>query len=178
MEKQKTLTPLKRFFNLLEVDRQEILSIYVYALFNGMITLSLPLGIQAIINLISGGQVSTSWIVLVVIVIIGVALSGVMQILQLSITENLQQKIFTRSAFEFAYRIPKLELESVDKTYMPEMVQSVFRYPYGSKRFVQNTSRFFECFFTGYIRTYSIVYLSSILHTFQCSIGHDSLPNF
>ncbi len=126
MKKLVNISPLKRFFKLLEVDRQEILSIYVYALFSGVITLSLPLGIQAIINLISGGQVSTSWIILVVFVIAGIALAGIMQIMQLSISENLQQKIFTRSAFEFAYRIPRLKLEAVGKAYVPELVNRFF----------------------------------------------------
>lgn len=110
----------------MKVDRQEIGSIYVYALFNGIVSLSLPIGIQAIINLISGGQVSTSWIILVVFVIVGVALTGGMQIIQLAITENLQQKIFTRSAFEFAYRIPRMKLEAVDGSYIPELVNRFF----------------------------------------------------
>lgn len=126
MKQTDPLTPIKRFFRLLQVDKQEILSIYVYALFNGIITLSLPLGIQAIINFISGGQVSTSWIVLVIFVILGVALTGVMQILQLSISENIQQKIFTRSAFEFAYRIPRLKMEAVEQAYVPELVNRFF----------------------------------------------------
>lgn len=126
MDNTQKPSSLTRFINLIKVDRQEIISIYVYAIFNGLVSLSLPVGIQAIINLISGGQVSTSWIVLVVFVILGVALSGGMQIMQLAITENLQQKIFTRSAFEFAYRIPKLKLESVDRSYIPELVNRFF----------------------------------------------------
>ena len=120
------MTPLQRFFNLLSVDKQEILSIYVYAVFNGLITLSLPLGIQAIINLIMGGQVSTAWIILVAFVIAGVAFTGILQIMQLTITENLQQKIFVRSAFEFAYRVPRIRLESVDRSYIPELVNRFF----------------------------------------------------
>jgi len=126
MEQYLSLTPLKRFLNMLKIDKQEILSIYVYALFSGIVTLSLPLGIQAIINLIGGGQVSTSWIILVIFVIAGVGITGVMQIMQLSISENLQQKIFTRSAFEFAYRIPRMKLEAVDKEYIPELVNRFF----------------------------------------------------
>ncbi len=120
------ISPVRRFFNLLKVDRQEIISIYVYALFNGIVSLSLPLGIQAIINLISGGQVSTSWIILVAFVIAGVAVTGIMQIMQLTISENLQQKILTRSAFEFAYRIPRMKLEAIDKFYVPELVNRFF----------------------------------------------------
>ncbi|MFB0925648.1 MAG: ABC transporter ATP-binding protein, partial [Vicingaceae bacterium] len=92
MEKKELLTPYKRFVNLLKVDKQEIISLYVYALFNGIVTLSIPLGIQAIISFITAGEVSSSWVVLVVFVILGVGFTGVMQIMQLNITENLQQK--------------------------------------------------------------------------------------
>ncbi len=119
-------TPLRRFFKLLELDRKEIFSIYLYALFNGLISLSLPLGIQAIISLLGAGEVSTSWVILVFFVILGVALSGIMQIMQLRITENLQQRIFTRSAFEFAFRIPRITIESVKKFHMPELVNRFF----------------------------------------------------
>ena len=126
MNTHNNLTSIKRFFNLLKVDKQEIKSIYTYALFNGLVTLSLPLGIQAIINLLTAGQVSTSWIILVLLVIAGIALTGILQIMQLSVSENLQQKIFTRSAFEFAYRIPRMKMEEIDKTYMPELVNRFF----------------------------------------------------
>lgn len=126
MESKNPLKPFKRFINLLKVEKQDITSIYLYAIFNGIISLSLPLGIQAIINLISGGQVSTSWIILVFFVIAGVAITGILQIFQLNITENIQQKLFTRSAFEFAYRIPRMKLEAVRKNYVPELVNRFF----------------------------------------------------
>lgn len=120
------LTPVQRFWRLLKPDRREIRNVYVYALFNGLINLSLPLGIQAIINLIQGGQVSTAWVVLVSVVVIGVAATGVLQIAQLRITENLQQRIFARSAFEFAFRIPKVKMEAIYKHYAPELMNRFF----------------------------------------------------
>ena len=101
------MSPLKRYYNLLRLDRKDILQIISYAIFAGIISLSLPLGIQAIINFIQAGRASVSWIVLVILVVIGVAFVGVLSLMQLRITENLQQKIFIRSAFEFTYRIPK-----------------------------------------------------------------------
>jgi len=123
---EKSLTPIERFWRLLSPDRKEIRNIYVYAIFSGIINLSLPLGIQAIINLIQGGQVSTAWMVLVAVVVAGVAIAGVLQIAQLRITENLQQKIFARSAFEFAYRIPKVKMEAIYKHYAPELMNRFF----------------------------------------------------
>jgi ABC-type bacteriocin/lantibiotic exporter with double-glycine peptidase domain len=95
-------TPLQRLTGLLKVDRKDVTQIILYAVFAGLVSLSLPLGIQAIINLIQSGQVSASWILLVVIVVFGVALGGVLSVMQLRITENLQQKIFIRSSFEFS----------------------------------------------------------------------------
>lgn len=126
MDTGAVLTPMQRFWRLLKPNQKEILQVYAYAIFNGLIYLSLPLGIQAIVNLIQGGQISTSWIVLVSFVLVGVALTGVLQIFQLRITENIQQKIFTRAAFEFAYRIPRIRLEALYKHYVPELMNRFF----------------------------------------------------
>ena len=126
MENNIPLTPVQRFWRLLKPDRSEIQNVYIYAIFSGLVSLSLPLGIQAIVNLIQGGQISTSWIVLVVFVVLGVAATGILQIFQLRITENLQQKIFSRAAFEFAYRIPRIRMEALYKHYAPELINRFF----------------------------------------------------
>ena len=123
---QSTLTPMQRFWKLLKPDQKEIRNVYIYSIFNGLINLSLPLGIQAIINLIQGGQVSTSWIILVFFVVLGVGMAGLLQIFQLHITESIQQKIFARAAFEFAYRIPKIKMERLYKHYAPELMNRFF----------------------------------------------------
>ena len=116
----------KRFWQLIKADGKEIRNVYYYSFFAGLISLSLPLGIQAIVNLIQGGRVNSAWVVLVIIVVLGVAFNGLMQILQLRLTENIQQRIFTRAAFEFAYRIPRIKLENLFKTYTPELVNRFF----------------------------------------------------
>lgn len=120
------LSSVERFWQLIYLYRHEVNSIFVYAFFNGIIYLSLPLGIQAIINLIGGAQASTSLWVLTILIIVGVAASGFLLIMQLKVSENIQQKIFARSAFDFAYRLPKLKTESVDKMIVPEMVNRFF----------------------------------------------------
>lgn len=120
------MTPLKRFYNLLQLDKKDVAQIFFYAIFAGLISLSLPLGIQAIINFIQSGHASVSWIVLIIIVIIGVALVGILSLMQLRITENLQQKIFVRSSFEFATRLPKIKFEALYNSYPPEIANRFF----------------------------------------------------
>jgi len=119
-------TPVQRFWKLLKPDKEEVKNVYVYAIFNGFVSLSLPLGIQSIINHIQGGQINAAWAILVLLVIGGVAVSGVLQVQQLRIVENLQQKIFTRAAFEFAYRMPRLKLEKLFGQYAPELMNRFF----------------------------------------------------
>ena len=116
----------KRLVRLLKLDSKDIRQIFYYAVFAGFISLSLPLGIQAIINLIQGAQISTSWIVLVVLVTLGVAFQGTLQIMQMRIIENIQQKIFTRSSFEFTYRFPKIKMNEIYGHYPPELANRFF----------------------------------------------------
>lgn len=117
----KSISPGQRFWMLLKPDSSEISALYVYAIFNGLIYLALPLGIQSIINFIQGGQVSTSWIILTSFVLAAVFLSGLMSIYQMRITENIEQKIFSRASFEFAYRLPRLTETFKKKFYLPEL---------------------------------------------------------
>jgi ABC-type bacteriocin/lantibiotic exporter with double-glycine peptidase domain len=117
---------IKRFWLLLKPDRKEIYQVYFYALFKGLIVLSLPLGIQTIINLIQGGAVSTSWIVLSILIAIGVFLNGFIQLKQMRIMENIQQQIFARAAFNFTFRIPKIKLEELQDHYAPELMNRFF----------------------------------------------------
>jgi len=126
MGKTNILTSWQRLTRLLELDKKDVRQIFYYAIFAGLVGLTLPLGIQAIINLIQGAQVSTSWIVLVVLVTLGVAFGGILQLMQIRITENIQQKIFTRSSFEFAYRFPKIKMSELHGIYPPELANRFF----------------------------------------------------
>ncbi|WPR71727.1 ATP-binding cassette domain-containing protein [Flavobacterium sp. NG2] len=120
------MKPLKRFYNLLQLDKKDVYQLFLYAIFSGLISLSLPLGIQAITNFIQSGRASVSWIVLIVLVVFGVALVGILSLMQLRITENLQQKTFVRSSFEFAVRLPKIKFEEYYNSYPPELANRFF----------------------------------------------------
>ncbi len=123
---EKELTPVQRLFRLLGNEKKDIGYIYLYAIVIGLISLSLPLGIQAIINLISGGMLFSSVYLLLFVVIGGVLVSGIMQIVQITLVETLQQRIFAKAAFEFTYRIPRVKTESLLGYYPPELMNRFF----------------------------------------------------
>lgn len=117
---------ITRLFKLLNIEKKAISAIYIYAILTGILTLSIPLGLQSIINFVLGGAFSTSLTLLIIAVVVGVLLTGVLQVQQLKISERLQQDIFAQYSFEFAHRIPKLDLLAVDGYYMPELLNRFF----------------------------------------------------
>ncbi len=120
---------LRKLFKLLKLDKRDISSIYTFAIIAGLISLSLPLGIQTIVTFVQTNVVSASLIVLIIIVVIGVFLNGLIQVRQIQVIEKVEQKIFSRYSLEFANRLPKLDIEKLDKYYLPEMVNRFFDTP-------------------------------------------------
>lgn len=116
----------RKFFALLKLDRKDVSAIYAFAILAGLVQLSLPLGIQTIISFVMAGSISTSIVVLIVLVVAGVFIYGLLQVRQMQIIEKIKQKIFTRYSFEFADRIPKLNIEKLDNYYLPELVNRFF----------------------------------------------------
>lgn len=123
---QPNMSPWQRFMGLLQLEKRDILQVFYYAVFSGIVALSLPLGIQAIINLIQGAQISTSWTILVILVTLGVAFSGILQLMQLRIIETIQQRIFMRASFELSYRFPKIKMSELRNYYPPELANRFF----------------------------------------------------
>jgi ABC-type bacteriocin/lantibiotic exporter with double-glycine peptidase domain len=120
------ISPVRRLFRLLQAERKDISYIYIYAFVVSLISLSLPLGIQATVSLISGGMIFSSVIVLIALIIIGIAVSGGLQIMQITLVEVLQQRIFAKAAFEMAFRIQRIRAEALEKCHPPELMNRFF----------------------------------------------------
>jgi ABC-type bacteriocin/lantibiotic exporter with double-glycine peptidase domain len=120
------LNPVSRLLRLLHAERREINYIFFYAIIAGVISLVVPLGIQTLVELISGGVFFSSVYVLIAIIIIGTLVAGGLQIFQISLVEYLQRRLFTKASFEFAFRIPRLRAEAIMSNYAPELVNRFF----------------------------------------------------
>jgi ABC-type bacteriocin/lantibiotic exporter with double-glycine peptidase domain len=121
-----THNPVKRLFKLLGTEKKEILYIFFYAIIIGLVSLVIPLGIQTTVELISGGVFFSSVYLLMGLIILGVLLSGGLQVVQISLVEFLQRRIFTKASLEFAFRIPRIRLEAIQGNYAPELINRFF----------------------------------------------------
>lgn len=129
MAKNKAVSPVsaaRKILQLLRLDKKDVYAIYAFAVLAGIVQLALPLGIQSIIGFVMAGTISASIVVLIILVLAAVLLNGLLQVRQIQVTEKIQQKIFVRYAFEYADRIPKLNIEKLDGYYLPELVNRFF----------------------------------------------------
>lgn len=120
------VSALSKFLKVLRYEKQEITSIYFYAILSGLVQLSLPVGIQSIISFVLGGSMSTSLVLLITFVIAGVFIAGLLQVNQMKLIEKIQQQLFVRYSFQYAHTIPNLNLKDVDGYYLPELTNRFF----------------------------------------------------
>lgn len=117
---------VKTFGRLLATEKKNITAILLFAVVAGMISLTLPLGVQSLIGFVSSGQWMTSAVVLILLIVSGVLIAGLVQVKQMRLVEEIQQRFFSRTAFRFAWRIPRTRLESMLQYYPPELVNRFF----------------------------------------------------
>ena len=121
---------LNKFFKIIRLEKKEVTAIYFYAILSGVIQLTLPLGIQTIINFSQAaagiGELPVSIILLIFIVLIGILVSGILQINQMKIVEKIEQSIFTRFSLDFAHKIPKIESSELNNNHLPELMNRFF----------------------------------------------------
>ena len=120
---------LLKLHRLIMTDKRDAGSVYFFAIAGGLISLTLPLGIQTIISFVMAARISTSIVILIAIVIAGVFLNGFMQVRQIQVIERIRQKIFTRYSLEFSYKIPQISPQQMDDYYLPEVVNRFFDIP-------------------------------------------------
>ncbi|MFD2966426.1 ABC transporter transmembrane domain-containing protein [Sphingobacterium bambusae] len=124
--KQGSLTPLQRLLRLLHPERRTINYIFLYAIVIGAFSLTIPVGITAIFNLLNNGAMYSSTYILIAFVIVGVVIAGLLLIGQMSLVEYLEQKIFLKSAVEFAYRLPRIKRSELEGENLVELVNRFF----------------------------------------------------
>ena len=117
---------LSKLWGLLHNDRKQLGTLYFYALIQGLIALSLPLGIQSVVNLLFGGVISTSLVLLIFLIVTGVFIGGWLQMLQVRISERIQRNTFRLLSFRFAWLIPRFRQEDIDDDYLPELMNRFF----------------------------------------------------
>jgi ATP-binding cassette, subfamily B, bacterial len=122
-------TPKQHGYNLFKYitkEKKDVTNIYFYAILNGLVQLSVPLGIQSIVSFVMGATMATSIYILIAFVVLGTWLVGYFRLKVMQIIEKIQQKIFVEFSLAFAEKLPKVNLSATRKYYLPELVNRFF----------------------------------------------------
>ncbi len=119
-------TPGTRLFRMLYLDRRDLVTIALYAIFAGLLTLAVPIASQALVSSIAQGQSNQQLVVLSGAVLVFLLFSGTLQLLELQLVERLQQRIFVRVAMNLGERIPRIRQDALVGEYAPELVNRFF----------------------------------------------------
>ena len=119
-------TPATRLLELLAQEKEEVGRAISHAALAGLLGLSVPLGVQAIVGLVAGGMLLQPAVVLIGLVVLGTLGAGVLEVLQLGVVERLQQRVFARHALDLAHRLPRADVEELRGADLPELTNRFF----------------------------------------------------
>ena len=126
MQKQTKPSPLERLLYLMREDKTDLLALVGYNVISGILYLAVPLSAQALINTIAAGVLIQPLVVLSMMVFLALILISILKLIQNTIIERLQQRIFARIALRLADHLPHIEHAALQENYAPEIANRFF----------------------------------------------------
>ena len=102
-------------------DSTELGMVVIYGLFSSLCSLVVPVAVQTFVNTLGFGLLLQPILILAAIVFFVLSFSGVVNVLELSIMELLQQRWFSRVALEFGHRLTRVDPDVLKKSQSAEL---------------------------------------------------------
>ena len=120
------IKPLQRFIAFLKPEKQDIRVVFIFSVVIGLLSLTLPLAVEAVVNTIAFGRYFQPLIVLSFIVLVFLGFRAALNILMTIVTEVIQRKMFVRTVEDLSYRLTRVPLSVWKKYHGPELVNRFF----------------------------------------------------
>ncbi len=118
--------PLPRLRALLQLERSDLWVVVIYSIGIGLMTLVVPVAVQAVVNFIAFGSLLQPLVILTFFVGVALGFSAVMNAFRVLTVEIIQRRIFVRVTTDFAQRLVSVKTEAFDRLYGPELVNRFF----------------------------------------------------
>ena len=118
--------PWQQYLRLLGPEAADLRTIVVYGAASAVLTLAVPLTVDALISNITFGTLLTPLVVLVSILMGCLVMQAVLRALQAWIAEVIERRIFVRVVSDLSWRLPRVDIRSFDRRHGPEMVNRFF----------------------------------------------------
>jgi len=118
--------PYTRLRQLLRPERRDITAVVVFAVAVAVLSLATPITIESLVNTVSFGILLWPVAVLGGVLLLCLGLAAAIRAMQVYLVECLQRRLFVRVVADYAHRMPRLEIETFDHRYGPELANRFF----------------------------------------------------
>lgn len=118
--------PLARLRALLRLESRDLWVVVIYSAGVGLMTLVVPVAVQAVVNFIAFGSLLQPLVILTLFVLVALGFSAAMNAFRVFTVEIIQRRLFVRVATDFAQRLVSVKTEAFDRLYGPELVNRFF----------------------------------------------------
>ena len=113
--------PLTRLVRLLAPEWNDIWVILVFAFLAGLLSLSTPIAVEALVNTVAFGRMLQPVVVLAALLFGFLSFAGIIQAMQTYAAEVIQRRLFARVSADLAYRLPSIDAGRLGGAYAPEL---------------------------------------------------------
>lgn len=118
--------PFERFLGLLRAERSDITIVITFALVSGLLSVTTPLAVEALVNTVAFGRFLQPVVVLSLMLLAFLVFQGAMKALQTFVVEIIQRRLFARIASDLSFRLPRTTIDVAEQHYPPELVNRFF----------------------------------------------------
>lgn len=118
--------PLDRLISLLIAESSDLWVIVIFALVSGMLSMTTPLAVEALVNTVAFGRFLQPVIVLSIMLLAFLVFQAAVKALQTFVVEIIQRRLFARVAADLSFRLPRVRIDALDDQYAPELVNRFF----------------------------------------------------
>ena len=120
------LTPLERLGQLLRPESSDIWIVLLFAIVVGILAMATPLAVETLVNTVAFGRLLQPVVILALMLLTFLSFSAALRALQTVVVEIIQRRLFARVAADLAYRLPRVQTESLDGRSGRELVNRFF----------------------------------------------------
>ncbi len=119
-------SPVARLLGLMSAEREDMRTVFIFAMGVGLLTLATPVAVQALVNNVAFGTLLQPVVVLTFALVLGLGLSSALVALEVYVVEILQRRLFMRVTGDLAHRLPRVRVKAYDGRHGPELVNRYF----------------------------------------------------
>lgn len=119
-------SPMDRIRELFADERSNLWIIVIYSIAIGLLSLVIPIAVQALVSTVAFGTVLQPLVVLTIVVLVVLIFVGILQAMRTYMVEIMQRRLFARISAQVMHKLLRVRRDAFDAAHGPELVNRFF----------------------------------------------------